>query len=158
MDEIGVLYSGGIIVVWILEEVWAGIMMIDGMQKKNISQSTTSHKWKIKTNLKVLGNGDWELCRSMYEIIVITFDASWIILLSFGLSLFHFFIGISCFRLDYLYNILSFFHWHFLVSIGLFLSLAFLHFDWSEDGSSFSDEPTKGPHDSGAQKLMPKIK
>jgi hypothetical protein len=77
----------------------------------------------------------------------------WHFLLSFGLSLFYSFtfIGISCFLLDY------FFHWHFLLSFGLFLSFAFLGFDWSEDGSSFSDEPTKGPHDSGAQKLMPKI-
>jgi hypothetical protein len=87
-------------------------------------------------------------------------------------------IAISCFRLDYLCSILSlaflalvwiisvlfhFFHLDYLcfilfLSFGLFLSLTFLAFVWSEDGSGFSDEPTKGPHDSGAQKLMPKIK
>ncbi len=103
-----------------LREVCAGIMMIDWMQK-NVSHSSSFYKWKIKTNLKVLGNGDWELCRSMYEIIVITFDASWIIFLSLpflafvwiiSITFFRSFIGIFYFHLDY------FFHLYFLLSLG----------------------------------------
>ncbi len=111
-----------------LREVWAGIMMIDWMQK-NVSRSSSFHKWKIKTNLKVLGNGDWELCRSMYEIIVITFDESWIIFLR--LDYLCFILSLAFLAVVWIISFLFFyFHWHFLLSFGLFLSLAFLAFFW----------------------------